>query len=587
MTKIPLTTNGKVDRKALPEPETTVNANNYEAPRNEPEKKIASIWQEVLGVDRIGINDNFFDLGGDSITAIRVTTRMTKSELDLTMDKLFLHQTIRKISDNEFQKKGQKEVCAAAEIPKTKENNRRTATHLTGLKDEITAPEQQEISSSINKIHRLSTLLKQNKIVNQYQLAPVQRSFLQSPHDVLKQNIILCPYNFNQFDDAANLKNVIIRIINENSLLKSIIVKEKNTYLIKEFDSFLNVEIPFIDISRYSPKSREKTLYMVKQKLYEPFEILNHLLYRVIAVKLDHNKYKVFFAFNHMIFDGQSVGVLSQKIQTNKENPRNNLENKEKKQPAKDYPDYITFLNGLNYEDIKLEKYLDLEDYSRSVKKAVKKFQIGELKYDGLEIDIKNLNQDFRDYYNEIILLCYANLIKDLYGVIKVPMLFMSNGRSYKNGNFSNVIGDFHDLIPVHMSFENGTPPQEIIEKFINYREYIRNHNLNFINYLSKNIQVMEILEKNLLSPFIFNPIIGAYHFYKDRYKDQFSKKWAKKNIEGPFFELYMSKDFYSSKIFIYYSQNSTLTPGEIKNQLIKNFEVLVQQLNKSHLNPF
>lgn len=62
--KMPLTPNGKVDRKALPEPgEDAAAASEYEAPRNETEEKLAAVWQEVLDRDKIGINDNFFEVG--------------------------------------------------------------------------------------------------------------------------------------------------------------------------------------------------------------------------------------------------------------------------------------------------------------------------------------------------------------------------------------------------------------------------------------------------------------------------------------------------------------------------------------------
>jgi surfactin family lipopeptide synthetase A len=74
MEALPLTPNGKVDRRALPDPEGLVMAtgNAYVAPRNSTEKKLVAIWQEVLGSDKIGINDNFFDLGGNSFKIIRM-----------------------------------------------------------------------------------------------------------------------------------------------------------------------------------------------------------------------------------------------------------------------------------------------------------------------------------------------------------------------------------------------------------------------------------------------------------------------------------------------------------------------------------
>jgi hypothetical protein len=72
---IPLTINGKLDRRALPPPDF-VSADKYVAPRNELEEQLCNIGQEVLGVKKVGIDDNFFRIGGDSIIAIRVIAKM-------------------------------------------------------------------------------------------------------------------------------------------------------------------------------------------------------------------------------------------------------------------------------------------------------------------------------------------------------------------------------------------------------------------------------------------------------------------------------------------------------------------------------
>jgi amino acid adenylation domain-containing protein len=91
--QIPLTTSGKLDRKALPGP--VINRENYVPPTNETEKTLAEIWQEVLGIQQPGVNDNFFDMGGDSIKAIQVTARLKRYGLELKVSDLFLHPTIK------------------------------------------------------------------------------------------------------------------------------------------------------------------------------------------------------------------------------------------------------------------------------------------------------------------------------------------------------------------------------------------------------------------------------------------------------------------------------------------------------------
>ena len=73
-----MTSNGKLDRRALPAPELDkLNLeSNYMAPRNEVEERLAGIWAEVLDAERVGIQDNFFEMGGHSLLAVRLLARI-------------------------------------------------------------------------------------------------------------------------------------------------------------------------------------------------------------------------------------------------------------------------------------------------------------------------------------------------------------------------------------------------------------------------------------------------------------------------------------------------------------------------------
>ena len=77
---LPLTANGKLDRKALPAPDSEAYARQrYEAPQGEMEAAVAAIWAEVLKLERVGREDNFFELGGHSLLAVRVVSRVQSS----------------------------------------------------------------------------------------------------------------------------------------------------------------------------------------------------------------------------------------------------------------------------------------------------------------------------------------------------------------------------------------------------------------------------------------------------------------------------------------------------------------------------
>lgn len=93
--KLPLTPNGKVDRKAFPEPDFSGTRVGYVAPQTEVEKIICSIWQDVLGLDVISVKDNFFSLGGNSLSAIRALSKVNSNcDIKLSIRSLFLDPTV-------------------------------------------------------------------------------------------------------------------------------------------------------------------------------------------------------------------------------------------------------------------------------------------------------------------------------------------------------------------------------------------------------------------------------------------------------------------------------------------------------------
>ncbi len=96
--RMPLSPNGKLDRKALPAPEVSVAQAGYSAPRNAVERTLAEIWQDLLGVERVGLDDNFFSLGGDSIVSIQLVSRARQAGLQLSPRDLFQHQNIRSLA---------------------------------------------------------------------------------------------------------------------------------------------------------------------------------------------------------------------------------------------------------------------------------------------------------------------------------------------------------------------------------------------------------------------------------------------------------------------------------------------------------
>ncbi|NEQ87500.1 MAG: non-ribosomal peptide synthetase, partial [Moorea sp. SIO2I5] len=101
LSQLPLTPNGKVDRKALPVPDVTSSmSTEYVAPETQTQKALAEIWVEVLGIDKVGIHDNFFfDLGGHSLKATQVVSRIRQTfDIEFPLNKIFESSTVESIS---------------------------------------------------------------------------------------------------------------------------------------------------------------------------------------------------------------------------------------------------------------------------------------------------------------------------------------------------------------------------------------------------------------------------------------------------------------------------------------------------------
>ncbi|NUL01705.1 amino acid adenylation domain-containing protein [Streptomyces lunaelactis] len=95
--RLPLTPNGKLDKKALPEPEFT--GGEYRAPRTAHEKILAGIYAEVLGLDQVGIDDDFFAIGGDSIRSIQVVSRAKAQGVDVSARQIFESRTVAELAE--------------------------------------------------------------------------------------------------------------------------------------------------------------------------------------------------------------------------------------------------------------------------------------------------------------------------------------------------------------------------------------------------------------------------------------------------------------------------------------------------------
>ncbi|MFN2513805.1 MAG: phosphopantetheine-binding protein, partial [Pyrinomonadaceae bacterium] len=146
---MPMTSNGKVDRRALPEPDQSRPEveTSYREPQSEVERVLARIWEEVLGVERVGVDDNFFELGGHSLLATQVISRVREAlQVELPLRSLFEQLTVAGLALAVLQKQSERNDGSITSI---KRHGRGNAEQLLEKLDQLSNDEVNALLNSV------------------------------------------------------------------------------------------------------------------------------------------------------------------------------------------------------------------------------------------------------------------------------------------------------------------------------------------------------------------------------------------------------------------------------------------------------
>ncbi|MGV8124226.1 MAG: amino acid adenylation domain-containing protein [Candidatus Xenobiia bacterium LiM19] len=252
---MPLTVNGKVDRRALPEPDFTGGEENYAAPRNETEEMLCRMWSHELGIEKVGISDDFFRLGGNSILAIKLSHRMTKAlQREIPVASLFDLKTIRGISEGlaRFRRQMTIEPCRSDE------------TVLSFAQERLYFIEEYEGGSSAYNIPLL--------------------------------------YELERDTDVQALKNSIESIVKRQEILRTVFVRSEGGEVRQKVRTE-PIEIRERDI----PESDFRI--KVAEDINVVFDLHREYPLRVIFYKTERSHY-VLINIHHIAFDGWSTDIF-------------------------------------------------------------------------------------------------------------------------------------------------------------------------------------------------------------------------------------------------------------------------------------
>ena len=200
---LPLNINGKIDRKALPAPDYAHLSlkNEYVEPQTEVERELAQIWRQVLNIERVGLHDNFFSLGGDSILSIQIVSRAAQMGILLTPKHMFQHQTIARLATVV-------ETKPVIEVPQTAISGDVPLTPIQHWFFEQQLPEPHHWNQAV--------LLSPRSQLDIHVLEQAIAHILYH-HDALRLYFTLTEAGWQQ-RNAAGVKDIPLRVVNLSSL---------------------------------------------------------------------------------------------------------------------------------------------------------------------------------------------------------------------------------------------------------------------------------------------------------------------------------------------------------------------------------
>ncbi|MBY7738569.1 non-ribosomal peptide synthetase [Paenibacillus polymyxa] len=257
--KLPLTPNGKIDRKALPEPTGEIEAGReYVAPRTTLETRLALIWQQVLGIARVGVQDDFFDLGGHSLRASTLVSKIRKElQVEVPLREVFRYTTIEQL-----------------------------AQRIGGLRQqetyEITKAAEAECYPVSSEQKRLYVLR---------QLDGAERSYNMSAALLLEGKL-----------DRTRVEHAFRALIQRHETLRTGIEQVQGELVQRIYDE-LDFAVDYFQAS-------EREVEQVVEAYYHPFDLTKPPLLRIGLIEVAEDRHILLFDMHHIVSDGISTALL-------------------------------------------------------------------------------------------------------------------------------------------------------------------------------------------------------------------------------------------------------------------------------------
>nr|AGS49790.1 long-chain-fatty-acid--CoA ligase [uncultured bacterium esnapd15] len=280
---LPLTGNGKVDRTALPAPVFAANAASGE-PDTEAERVLCGLLAEVLGLDRVGVDESFFELGGDSIAAMRLAARASKAGLLVTPSQIFNEKTPARLA------------VAARAVPADGPADRPLIS--------LTADDEAELAIAVPRAEEI------------WPLAPLQEGLLfQSTLDDAGPDIYQAQWilELNGALDVARLRAAWEAVFARHAELRVSFIRLASGTTLQAVAG--PVVLPWREVNLTDASDVDAAVEaLAKREQEQRFDLARAPLFRLVLIRYGEDRHRLLVVHHHIVTDGWSVAVILNEV---------------------------------------------------------------------------------------------------------------------------------------------------------------------------------------------------------------------------------------------------------------------------------
>jgi amino acid adenylation domain-containing protein len=473
--KLPLNANGKIDRKSLPEPE--VARKEYIAPATENEKAVVEVWKEVLAIEKVSTHDDFFALGGDSIKAIQIVSRLEKYGISAELRDVFQFSIARDFASHldGYEEGSGNESIVESLMPMTIVSGENRGLILTPAAD-ATVTELAELAMRGQDEYDRSVVSR--SVCRTFGMTGMQQGYL-----AVTNQVETYPYKVDIPFDRCDYDTAFRTLVCEQQLLRCVLRENEGARSWAEYELPGSLSLPYADLTVIDEHERTVALNLLLEKVFtRELSLYDALLYRVLVIRTGEKGAVIYIQMNHQIYDIISTNIvrnaLAQSFATIKAG-----KNPEPRKIAlfSDYADQIN-MGPRAVDQKRLLEEFELSEFGKYrliIEEKLKADESG--KVTAFNHSIPFAESSDQDAVLEMAFDYINRVLASFFSVDKIPVYLLSYGRQLSNGTYYETMGDFLDLIPVLWSGAD----EQIDEMTDVIRKKIRfsiEHNLNFTN---------------------------------------------------------------------------------------------------------